>query len=208
MPRPSNSEERREQIVEALLRVMAEQGYERASINDIAKTAGLASGLVHYHFKSKQEILLRLIDRLEALADERVQKRLAKATDPLARVDAFIDAHLARSADADPAVVACWVAVAGESIRQPPVAEKYQQVVSRGLATLTGIVTECLPEARVKSAPAIAAGLYAAIQGYFILAAAAPEAIPAGSAAPTVRQMARGLIHETLEASVAKSPRR
>ena len=56
MARPSNTEERRQQIVEGLLRVMAERGYERASIAEIAKAAGLSPGLVHYHFTEKQEL--------------------------------------------------------------------------------------------------------------------------------------------------------
>ena len=47
MARPSNTEERRQQIVQGLLRVMAERGYERASIAEIARAAGLTPGLVH-----------------------------------------------------------------------------------------------------------------------------------------------------------------
>jgi TetR/AcrR family transcriptional repressor of bet genes len=66
MARPSNTEERRQQIVEGLLRVMAKRGYERASIAEIAKEAGLSSGLVHYHFKDKQEILLTAVEQLAA----------------------------------------------------------------------------------------------------------------------------------------------
>ena len=71
MPRPSNTQERRQQIVEALLDVMAAEGYAGASIQAIAAAAGLNPGLVHYHFKSKQQVLLHAIETL----GQRVQRR-------------------------------------------------------------------------------------------------------------------------------------
>jgi len=64
MARPSNTDQRREQITRALQAVMAKKGYDRASISEIAAAAGLAAGLVHYHFDSKLEILLAVLDRL------------------------------------------------------------------------------------------------------------------------------------------------
>jgi len=40
----------------------------------------------------------------------------------------------------------------------------------------------------------VAAGLFAAIQGYFVLAASVPGLVPPGSAASTVKSMAAGLL--------------
>lgn len=51
----------RDQIVEAAYQVLAEKGYEAASIKEIAREAGIASGLVHYYFKSKDELLLEVM---------------------------------------------------------------------------------------------------------------------------------------------------
>ena len=45
MPRPPNTEQRRSQIVGGLARVMAERGYAKATIQAIAKAAGLSPGL-------------------------------------------------------------------------------------------------------------------------------------------------------------------
>ena len=50
MARPRNTEERRRQIVDGLRLVMAENGYDGASVQAVAKAAGLTAGLVHYHF--------------------------------------------------------------------------------------------------------------------------------------------------------------
>jgi len=55
MARPSNTDERRGQIVAALQAVMARAGYAGATIAAIARQAELAPGLVHYHFKDKRD---------------------------------------------------------------------------------------------------------------------------------------------------------
>ena len=61
MGRPSNSAERRAQIVAAMVQVVAAMGYERATVQEVARVAGLAPGLLHYHFKSKREALIVLV---------------------------------------------------------------------------------------------------------------------------------------------------
>ena len=43
MPRPSNTEARRKEIVEALQEVMAERGYEQASVNRIAQNVSVGT---------------------------------------------------------------------------------------------------------------------------------------------------------------------
>ncbi|NVI99473.1 TetR family transcriptional regulator [Myxococcus sp. AM009] len=193
MPRPSNTEERRQQIVAGLLKVMSERGYERASVGEIAKAAGLSPGLVHYHFSGKQEILLTLVEQLAARARQRVAARLerVKGPDARARVEAFVEAFLATGDDAAPAAVASWVTISAEAIRQPEVQAVYEQVVRADLEHLTSLVAAVVGR---RKAPALAAGLFAAVQGYFVLAASVPGLVPAGSAASTVKRMAAGLL--------------
>ena len=192
MGRPSNTEERRQQIVAGLLRVMSERGYERASVAEIAKAASLSPGLVHYHFQDKQEILLTLVEQLTARVRERVAKRLAQVgEDARARVDAFLDAFLAMGPDADPASVASWVTISAEAIRQPEVRALYEKAVRADLEHLEALVSAVTGKPRAR---AVAAGLFAAIQGYFVLAASVPGLVPPGSAASTVKSMAAGLL--------------
>ena len=53
---------RKRQIVDAAARAIAQKGYADASIKDIAAEAGLAApGLIHYYFKTKEEILLEVV---------------------------------------------------------------------------------------------------------------------------------------------------
>src|SRR5262249_60973142 len=118
MGRPSNTLERRAEIANALLTVMATHGYEGATIHRIAKAARLSPGLLHYHFEEKQEILVYLVEQLAAGLEYRLEARLAKAgKSPRARLHALVDAHLALGADPDPAALPAWVVVAGEALR-------------------------------------------------------------------------------------------
>ena len=52
----------REKILQAAFSVLSRQGYESTSIKDIAEEAGVAQGLVHYYFKSKQLLVLAVLE--------------------------------------------------------------------------------------------------------------------------------------------------
>lgn len=71
-PRPRVAPQRRQQIVDALFRCMARQGYGDVTITDLAAEAEVARGAINFFFRSKQEILRALLDR--AIAD--YQRRL------------------------------------------------------------------------------------------------------------------------------------
>lgn len=47
-------------IVEAAYKVLGEQGYDKASMKEIAREAGVAQGLINYYFPSKEELLYEL----------------------------------------------------------------------------------------------------------------------------------------------------
>ena len=195
MPRPSNTEARRAQIVGGMLRVVAERGYERATVKDIADAAGLSPGLLHYHFASKQEILVALAETLAEAAHKR-QSELAAPRTARARLLALLDAHVARGKGADPAAVACWVALGAEAPRIPELMAVYRRVTEAALKTLRDQTRAALVEEKrsPKRATSIAAGLLAAVEGAFKLATAAPGLLPEGFASPTLRAMAEGLL--------------
>jgi len=202
MARPENTAERREQILDGLMRVIARKGYAAATTAAVAKAAKLAPGLIHYHFESKQELLLALLERLSALLEARRRERLSAGDDdgPWAQVDAFIDACLALDAKADPLAVACWTALSAEAIGNPEVGAQYRKVVHRHAQLLQEAVLGVLAltpgedEARRHRAREASATLLGAIYGCFQLAAAAPGTLPTGAAAANVRAMARGLL--------------
>lgn len=62
MARKKVQEERKLQILRALDGCLQEKSFEKTSIKDIAKVAGVNHGVLHYYFTSKEDILLNYID--------------------------------------------------------------------------------------------------------------------------------------------------
>lgn len=56
------SHDTRARILQAAFTVLSRQGYENTSVKDIAEEAGVAQGLVHYHYKSKQQLVLAVLE--------------------------------------------------------------------------------------------------------------------------------------------------
>jgi TetR/AcrR family transcriptional repressor of bet genes len=196
MPRPSNTEERRAEIVRGLSAVMAERGYEGASVQRIAKAAGLSPGLIHYHFGDKREILMALVDRVVGAARARIEARTREAETPRQRLLAVLDALLATGDGADPTAAALWSLIGAEAVRQPEVQSVYEGFVRETKEHLEQLIkATCRDEGRsTRGASAMAAGLLATVEGFFAVSAAAPSVIPAGSAAGMARRMAIGLV--------------
>jgi TetR/AcrR family transcriptional repressor of bet genes len=176
---------------------MAARGYDGASVVEIARAARLAPGLIHYHFASKGEILLALVDFLRGVVRGRYERRVAgRALGPRPRLEAYIDAQVGLGEDADPAAMACWVNVASEALRKPEVRAVFAEAVDEERAQLQGLLREVLAEEGRSAAKVreLAAAILAAIQGAYQLGLAAPGTIPPGSAAGLINRMADGLL--------------
>ena len=50
-------EERKAQIIQTALELFAQRGYEKTTVNDIIKAAGISKGGFYHHYKSKEELL-------------------------------------------------------------------------------------------------------------------------------------------------------
>jgi TetR/AcrR family transcriptional repressor of bet genes len=181
MGRKPNTEQRRAQIADALLAVMAEKGYEGASIQAIARQAGLAPGLVHYHFKSKQQILLAAVERLVAAAGARFEASASKAKSPDDKLRALVHARLALGEGEDRRAVAAWVMIGAEAVRQLEVREVYQAVMADQMALIAGLLADCGVRPK-KVARDKAATLLAMMEGMYQLSSAAGAAVPEGYA--------------------------
>jgi TetR/AcrR family transcriptional regulator, fatty acid metabolism regulator protein len=92
MAAPAAAEKRRV-ILDAAVRVFAQQGFHTCRVSDIADEAGVAYGLVYHYFSSKEEILDTLfLERwdlmLEAIAEADAQHRSPR--EKLYAIAAFI----------------------------------------------------------------------------------------------------------------------
>ena len=66
--------ERQADILNAAIYVMAEKGYHKTRISDIAEHAGVAYGLVYHYFGSKEKILAYILESLWERFGERISK--------------------------------------------------------------------------------------------------------------------------------------
>jgi AcrR family transcriptional regulator len=67
-------QETRARLIESASRVFAERGYEGTRVADIARDAGLSSGAIYAHYRSKAELL---VDAIKAHGPEEVNRLLA-----------------------------------------------------------------------------------------------------------------------------------
>ena len=60
--------EKKQRILEAALKLFAQEGYASTSTSKVAKTAGVSEGLIFRHFYSKEGLLNAIIDQSHEMA--------------------------------------------------------------------------------------------------------------------------------------------
>ncbi len=61
---PSQPADRRLQILDAAERIFSRKGFDKARMDDIVHEAGLSKGSLYWYFKSKDELIRALLDRV------------------------------------------------------------------------------------------------------------------------------------------------
>jgi AcrR family transcriptional regulator len=95
-----NSDGRREQIVEAALKVMIAEGVYHATTRKIAEAAGVNVATLHYHFHNKEEIILSVMEVLASGYRNTLARRFAepqKLHDRIADLLRFIWSEIERT---------------------------------------------------------------------------------------------------------------
>jgi AcrR family transcriptional regulator len=96
-------------LLDATTELLAEGGYAAASVTALTSRAGVAAGTLYRHFASKEELFVEIFRALSGRELEAMRGAAADAGDPLARLEAAIDAF-ARRALAEPRVA--WALLA------------------------------------------------------------------------------------------------
>ena len=85
-------------LLDAVLQVFWQQGYEATTMADLAKAAGVQRGSLYHAYDGKEDLLLRALDRYAERQGGPVLAALADP-DPRKAVAGFLDVHLRRMAD-------------------------------------------------------------------------------------------------------------
>lgn len=194
MPRPSNRKERRKQIVEAFRLALSELGYEKATNQAVASRAGLAPGLIHYHFKNKQEILLELVLSMRDAWEARYEALKKDSEGPFQHLSAVVQATLMGGQSAQPEMVAAWVAIGNEALRQKEVGDTYRSLTGQIHGELVKHLSSLLDSP--DQVNALAGMTLAAMEGVFQVSATNPALIPGESAAPTLLSLLQSALNQ------------
>ena len=74
------AEERKNEILDEAAALFAKKGYDGTSIGDILEKVGVARGTLYYHFRSKEEILDALVERISNSIIANSQTRTSSRT--------------------------------------------------------------------------------------------------------------------------------
>lgn len=81
-------------IIAVAARLFQQEGFEKTTTRDIARDAGMTSGMIFYYFESKDRLLEEVISQGIRVGLELVERRLSASRGPLNRYRAAIRSHL------------------------------------------------------------------------------------------------------------------
>jgi AcrR family transcriptional regulator len=82
---------RKRQITRAAYEIIAEKGYNNFTMMDIAKRAGVSSGLIHHYFKDKENMLVTLLREMQQNIRLSVEQSIDSVADPRKKLEIFME---------------------------------------------------------------------------------------------------------------------
>ncbi|MFP3999584.1 MAG: TetR/AcrR family transcriptional regulator [Desulfobacterales bacterium] len=93
-------------MLNAAIKVFAEQGFHQATVSQVAKEAGVADGTIYLYFKNKADILSSFFSYKTRLVFDRFRDAVERAGDAEEKLKVLISLHLSEfQRDRDMAVV-------------------------------------------------------------------------------------------------------
>ncbi|OMC16623.1 TetR/AcrR family transcriptional regulator [Mycobacterium sp. SP-6446] len=90
-PTGADGAQTRARILVAAMRCVAEVGYSRATIREIARAAEMTSGSLYHYFSNKSELLAATVAEIDEVASPRLRAAAARADDVVDRIEAVLD---------------------------------------------------------------------------------------------------------------------
>jgi AcrR family transcriptional regulator len=122
--RDEEYERKRQQIIDGALAVFSEKGFDKATNQDIAEAAGIASpGLIYHYFESKADLLRQAMSARAPLLQSVMRNEALLAMAPREALTLIGSAFLA--ALNDPENRRLFRVIIGEGLRNPAMAEAW-----------------------------------------------------------------------------------
>ncbi|HEX4869124.1 MAG TPA: TetR/AcrR family transcriptional regulator [Moraxellaceae bacterium] len=112
----------RGRVLRAAAHLFRSQGYERTTVRDLARVVGIQSGSLFHHFKSKEDILLAVMEEGIRFNLERMREAYEAGAEPRQQLRNLIRAELesimGETGDAMTVLVYEWGAVSPDKQRE------------------------------------------------------------------------------------------
>jgi len=84
----------KQRLAEAARRLFWEKGYESTSLQEVVERAGVRAGSLYYFFRTKEELLLAVLDNyVDMLWPAVIEPAFSRATDPMERIFAILEGY-------------------------------------------------------------------------------------------------------------------
>ncbi len=144
---------RRRQIIAAARQVFSRKGYDAATVEEIADTAGVSKGLIYNYFRSKEDILLATAEALMSRLEEHMERMsTAKATasDKILAAQHMHTGEMIKEWDFVQIMFEFW----SESVRRPEMARPYARMFRKARAYLETVIDNGIASGEFRPVPA------------------------------------------------------
>ncbi|HAL49289.1 MAG TPA: hypothetical protein DCP37_16185 [Dehalococcoidia bacterium] len=198
-PRPNVAEKCIEQILDAAMVVFAQASFQEASMDEIAREAGLSKGAIYLYFNSKDALIGSILDRLfsvELDALKELQTAPGSVSDRLMALDRQVADDMIRMTPVFPILYEFYAEAARkESVRQ--VLKGYYDAYHERLVELLRQGVESA-EFRAVNVHDVASAILAIYEGLALLWTVDPEKTTWGETNQTaIRLLVNGLRTES-----------
>jgi TetR/AcrR family transcriptional repressor of bet genes len=166
MPTRQRPDLRRQQLLAATARCLAERGAAGVSVRHICAAAGVSPGLLTHYFSGVTEAIAETYRWTGARVSEALAQAVAAAgPDPRDRLVAYLTASF-RPPIADPALLATWLAFWSLTRSEPAIAAVHGEIYAEFRHGIVHLIAAWRPETADPRLPAVA--LTALIDGLWL----------------------------------------
>lgn len=172
---------RRDQILEAAEHLVARRGWAHTSFAEICREAGVSNGVLTYHFKDKEDLLLALYERTAFAWKEHFNCEAACDSGPVLAADPFLAlvSQAAKAVEEDPRVFLLLLHYLSEAPDHPEVSERIQAMFAEMRGKMTPVIAAVQEARGIAGDTAVTAGvLQSAMAGFLILRSALGLKVP------------------------------
>lgn len=158
-------EVRRTELAVATLHTLADLGYARTSLREIAQNSEFSHGVLHYYFADKQDLIVQAVRQYEAVCVTRYDELVANATSADELRDGFV-ARFFATLKADAPLHRLWYDLRNQSLFGESFRQEVVEIDQRREEMIWRVITRCAELAGAGTATSSTVA-YAMIDGIF-----------------------------------------